>query len=154
MLSQDDLHNIRWYTEQATGGPWDFAQADSQTTEEHLDWIADLVGKTAGSDLFCVTKAHEGQAPEEHPLVVAITGNGRTSEANAQFITMAREVIPRILDDLIYYRHIIPVLQRCYRKHVRGDESIGWEELGEELYTALTEAMGDLEFVSWLESVP
>lgn len=153
MLSPDDLHNIEWYTRQATPPPWDFAQADSHSIDEHIDYVADLLAKTVGEHLFLVTRAHEGKAPEEHPLVVAVTGNGTTSEANAQFITMAREVIPRLLADLLQYRQLIPVLQLVYRKHARQEELIGWDELRDKVQTALCEAMGELEFVEWLEAL-
>ena len=47
--------------------------------------------------------------------------------------------------------HAIPALQAAYRKHVQGDERIGWEELGEKLMHALCECMGDRGFQEWLK---
>lgn len=47
----------------------------------------------------------------------------------------------------------IRVLKRAYRKHVKGDDSIGWEELSDELGTALAQIMGDDEFCEWTDSL-
>ena len=46
-------------------------------------------------------------------------------------------------------------LQACkaaYRKHVNGDDTIGWEELSTLLYDALCIKMGDDGFVKWNEN--
>ena len=45
------------------------------------------------------------------------------------------------------------LIKRVYRKHVLGDDSIGWEELSDDLRDTLCESMGDDEFCQWLESV-
>lgn len=47
----------------------------------------------------------------------------------------------------------LEALKLCYRKHQRGDESIGWTELGDKLCDALCEIMGDEKFVEWNESL-
>ena len=47
-----------------------------------------------------------------------------------------------------------PLLHACqmaYKKHHKGDDSIGWEELSDILLNALCESMGDDEFVKWNE---
>lgn len=44
-------------------------------------------------------------------------------------------------------------LKRCYRKHVRGDDDIGWDELSSELGNTLAQVMGDDEFCKWLEGL-
>lgn len=46
---------------------------------------------------------------------------------------------------------LLTACQLAYRKHHLGDESIGWEELGDCLQAALCEAMGDHEFCEWLK---
>jgi hypothetical protein len=48
---------------------------------------------------------------------------------------------------------LLNAVQLAYRKHHLGDESIGWEELGEVLHDALCEAMGDDGYIDWLEQV-
>jgi hypothetical protein len=44
-------------------------------------------------------------------------------------------------------------LKRCYRKHVRLDDSIGWDKLSDELVDCLAQIMGDKEFIKWLEDI-
>lgn len=39
----------------------------------------------------------------------------------------------------------------AYRKHVSGNENLGWNELGDILHNAICEAIGDDEFVAWNE---
>ena len=48
--------------------------------------------------------------------------------------------------DLLY------ACQMAYKKHHKGDESIGWDELSEILLDALCNSMGPDEFVKWNES--
>lgn len=45
---------------------------------------------------------------------------------------------------------LLEMVQRTYRKHHLGDESIGWEELSLELCNVLCEVMGDKAFVKWV----
>ena len=42
------------------------------------------------------------------------------------------------------------VLQQVYRKHVRGDDDIGWDELGSLVANELAHRMGDHEFEKWM----
>ena len=44
---------------------------------------------------------------------------------------------------------LLNATQLAYRKHWLNDESIGWDELGSILYTAISEVMGDKEFIEW-----
>ena len=46
---------------------------------------------------------------------------------------------------------LLGLLQRVYRKHHMGDESIGWEELSNEILDVLGTVMGDEECVNWQE---
>ncbi len=41
---------------------------------------------------------------------------------------------------------LLRVAKRTYRKHVCDDDSIGWDELGDELCDILCNVMGDDEF--------
>lgn len=45
---------------------------------------------------------------------------------------------------------LLDAAQLAYRKHHLDDPDIGWDELSEQLYLALTNAMGDQEFIKWL----
>lgn len=42
---------------------------------------------------------------------------------------------------------LLRVVKRMYRKHGCGDDSIGWEELTDEMMNVLCNVMGDDEFV-------
>jgi hypothetical protein len=46
---------------------------------------------------------------------------------------------------------LLHTLQSAYRKHCLGDDSIGWDELSEQILDCLCTVMGDEEFNSWLE---
>jgi hypothetical protein len=43
-------------------------------------------------------------------------------------------------------------LKRCYLKHVKNDDSIGWDELTDEIATTLAATMGDDKFFEWIEN--
>lgn len=45
---------------------------------------------------------------------------------------------------------LLDAIQKVYRKHCMGDDSIGWKELDDVILTALSEAMGDKGFQQWL----
>lgn len=47
-------------------------------------------------------------------------------------------------------RSLLDAVQKAYRKHCMGDESIGWEELDDILLNALCNAMGDAGYQQWL----
>lgn len=44
----------------------------------------------------------------------------------------------------------VVVLKMAYRKHVLGDEDIGWNQLGDRLCDALCNAIGNKGFRAWL----
>ncbi len=48
---------------------------------------------------------------------------------------------------------VINALKRAYQKHALHDESIGDEELSDEMAAALVAVLGDDGFFFWLESV-
>ena len=48
---------------------------------------------------------------------------------------------------------LLNACQLAYRKHHRGDDMVGWEELSNILYDALCSTMGDDEFVVWNEKL-
>ena len=43
----------------------------------------------------------------------------------------------------------LEALKLAYRKHVREDEDIGWDELGDVLRDVLAAEMGSAEFHEW-----
>ena len=47
---------------------------------------------------------------------------------------------------------VISVLKKAYRKHCLNDESVGWDELGDQLKDILCDLMGDKAYCLWLMS--
>lgn len=41
----------------------------------------------------------------------------------------------------------------AYRKHWMGDDTIGWNELGDVLHEAICNAIGDDGFLQWLDKL-
>lgn len=50
-------------------------------------------------------------------------------------------------------KRMLETLKKAYRKHVLNDDSIGWEELGEDMCSSLCEAMTDKGFQKWLKTI-
>ena len=48
---------------------------------------------------------------------------------------------------------LLGVCKKAYRKHVLDDEDVGWDELGNELATVLSDTMGSQEFCDWLDEI-
>ncbi|HBJ74661.1 MAG TPA: hypothetical protein DDY86_03890 [Syntrophaceae bacterium] len=48
---------------------------------------------------------------------------------------------------------LLEATKAAYRKHHIGDDSLGWQELSDILFYALTETMGDGEFSKWLSEL-
>jgi hypothetical protein len=46
---------------------------------------------------------------------------------------------------------LLETLKRCYLKHHLNDPGIGWDELDDEMFNTLCEAIGDKEFTRWLD---
>jgi len=71
---------------------------------------------------------------EQHPMdenFIDYTKKMGAQSANAKYFA----------DDLLR------VVKRAYRKHACGEDSIGWEELQDEMMSVLCNVMGDDEFV-------
>lgn len=58
--------------------------------------------------------------------------------------------------DICYYTRpklkdssLLAACKKAYRKHVLGDESIGWDELGDILKDAICEEIGDEQFIQF-----
>ena len=47
----------------------------------------------------------------------------------------------------------VDILKMAYKKHVLNDESIGWDELGENLADAICNIIGADGFTEWLKSI-
>lgn len=45
------------------------------------------------------------------------------------------------------------VLKMAYRKHVKDDDEIGWDELTDAIANVLAQTMGDDKFCEWVEGL-
>lgn len=56
--------------------------------------------------------------------------------------------------DELSKRHsaLLRMVKMCYRKHILGDDSIGWQQLEDTLLNALCNDMGDEEYQKWAEA--
>ena len=52
---------------------------------------------------------------------------------------------------LDYYLMAVRTLKKCHRKHCLNDDSIGWDELTDEINNTLSEIMGNEEYCKYLE---
>jgi hypothetical protein len=48
---------------------------------------------------------------------------------------------------------LLQALKKAYRKHVLNDDSIGWDELGDIMHDAISNDIGDDEFIKWVEDM-
>jgi hypothetical protein len=51
------------------------------------------------------------------------------------------------------YGHLLEVCQQAYLKHVMGVDEIGWNELGDNLNSALVSVMGESEYNKWMDKI-
>ena len=78
-----------------------------------------------------MSKETRTKVPEVSRVVNAVTGEGQELSQNP----------------------LLPVLKMAYQKHALNDDSVGWDELTDELCNALCEVMGDKGFQDWLDEV-
>ena len=55
--------------------------------------------------------------------------------------------------DLIFKTDLLYAVKMAYRKHHLNDDSIGWEELGSILMTAMCKVLGDDGYYEWLNEI-
>ena len=65
-------------------------------------------------------------------------------------ISKLQAEVKRLKEDNERY---LKMMKLFYRKHHIGDESVGWEELGDMLCNTLCNILGDDGFQKWLQSL-
>lgn len=84
LISQDDLQGLYDLANAATQEPWQLGHSGTETLEAAVAYITDALTKSDQPDLWMV---FVGNAEVEgNTKIVAYTGNGPTSEANARFL--------------------------------------------------------------------
>ena len=90
MLSEEQLREIEERMNKATPAPWILGHADTQSLSAAIDWMTKIILHSSNPDLWC-TGVYETDDPDAEFLFTAVTGNGPTSCANADFIANARQ---------------------------------------------------------------
>lgn len=80
---------------------WEWGQSGTETHEAAVEYFAESVRQSDRTDLNLIAYNDDG----EIPFIVAYTGNGKDSEANARFICAAQPVnVIRLLDEIARLR--------------------------------------------------
>jgi hypothetical protein len=103
-IAQPVLDELRRITLAASNYDWEWWHSGTETQEAALSYIADILAHSDRTDLNLVGFTDDG----EIPFTVAITGNGKDSEANARFMCAAQPVnVFRLLDEIARLRALI-----------------------------------------------
>lgn len=87
ILTHDDLNQIERAAQAATIDTWQVGHTDTQNIDETVARLAEAVQNHDTPDLWVVFVGD----PDDNPITVpAITGNGPTSQANAEYLEMAQ----------------------------------------------------------------
>jgi len=90
MLSEEQLREIEEQMNSGTPGPWILGHSNTQSLPAAIDWMTKIILHSSNPDLWC-TGVYETDDPDAEFLFTAVTGNGPTSCANADFIANARQ---------------------------------------------------------------
>lgn len=91
------LEDIRCIALAASMHDWAWSHSGTQTHEDAIAYVADMLRHSDRTDLQMVGFEDDGG----EWLTVALTGNGPTSEANAAFIASAQPInIVRLIDEI------------------------------------------------------
>jgi len=80
-LSNTDLEELSALAQAATQARWQWGHSGTGTLEEAVTYVTDQLAKSEETDVQMIFIGGDDTR------VVAITGNGPTSEANARYIT-------------------------------------------------------------------
>ncbi|TDO18151.1 hypothetical protein EV580_1333 [Mycobacterium sp. BK086] len=91
-----------------TPAPWERRTAPHDDTETHAQFMA---GTLVGGEQLHVLIA-ESPDPKYAYIVPAVTGDGPTSERNAEFIAAARTLVPELLSEVERQEQLIAEFRR------------------------------------------
>lgn len=85
-LTAEDLDRIERYAQAASSGQWMVGRANTETIEAAVEYMATALRKRADPELWMVFVGD----PNNEVAVPAYTGNGPTSQANANYLAIAQ----------------------------------------------------------------
>lgn len=97
-LTRAERERLRALCEAATPGPWHFGR--SPDNADAVDYFARGYAAGPPTPVFLVCVPIGDKPMNDEARFTAITGNGPTSEANALFVSSARNALPSLLDAL------------------------------------------------------
>lgn len=125
-----DLDAIRARADAATPGPWVPAMAPSaesfETPAEYL--MKTMYGK--GLPLWVAWAPNDTDDGFAY-VVPAVTGDGPTSEANAEFIANARQDVPALLAEVTALLADLGAARAAHERALYDAHQRGWNERGE-----------------------
>jgi hypothetical protein len=111
VLSDSDLAELADRARAATQEPYRWGHSGTETHEAAIAYMDDALGMSDSADIHMVFVGDP--TVEGATRIVAYTGNGPTSEANATYLScMTPETIIAICDELRNARHQIRHLRR------------------------------------------
>lgn len=94
-MTHDDFETIAAYYHAASPPPVAVIRLPEQ--EDALDWVRDCLQKNSRDEVYGVALLGEDGEPG---LTTALTGNGPTSLANAEFYMLCHTAIPALLEEV------------------------------------------------------
>lgn len=94
------LAEIRERANAATDGPWMFGQPDDDCTQTRAEWMDSTAANPDAPAAAGLWVAWTRSADRPGVLVTCITGDGPTSQENAEFIAHARQDVPWLLAEV------------------------------------------------------
>jgi hypothetical protein len=115
LISRDDLQGLYDLANAATQEPWAIGHSGTQTHEEAIAYITDALTKSDRTDLWMVFIGNP--EIEGDTRVVAYTGNGPTSEANARYLAnLSPENLRTLVVQIWQYENEIRRLTRLLER--------------------------------------
>lgn len=115
LISQDDLQGLYDLANAATQEPWALGHSGTDTHEAAIAYVTDVLTKSDQADLWMVFIGNPGI--EGDTRVVAYTGNGPTSEANARYLAnLSPENLRTLVVQIWQYEREIKRLTRLLER--------------------------------------
>ena len=117
-MTEEELQRMEELEKGATGGPWTVELDDSERVKQE---ISAFIDRSGGRHFWCLVEGVFDEANAPNNLLPAMTGNGPTSEANANFIAAARSFITPAIAEIRRLREKIEELECNHNAEVESD---------------------------------
>ena len=97
-VTEDMVERIAWYAQQASQPPVCVIQLPEK--EDPVTWFQEALLKTVGTCVYGVALGNPSDVEGQDAIVTALTGNGSTSLANAEFYMLCHTAVPLLIAEL------------------------------------------------------